>query len=195
MKKFLVLAIASIMSLCASAQLITSNTVTYKKSNGYNRIGVSYNSINYNPNFDIEDGSDAASGVSLSWTKGIPVTKDMPLFVETGLGATYAFGDLKILTATIPLNVTYKWPVTESIKVAPLAGLTFNGNIISDCSYGDDVNFFTLGWQAGVNVELGKFYVGVTYGSGFNNFFEVTDREDTYKFKLNNLTATIGIVF
>lgn len=31
MKKLLILAIASIMSLGASAQLITSNTVTYKK--------------------------------------------------------------------------------------------------------------------------------------------------------------------
>lgn len=44
MKKLLLLAIATIMSLGASAQLITSNTVTYKKSSGYNRIGVSYNS-------------------------------------------------------------------------------------------------------------------------------------------------------
>ena len=32
MKKLLLLAIATIMSLGASAQLITSNTVTYKKS-------------------------------------------------------------------------------------------------------------------------------------------------------------------
>ena len=53
MKKLLLLAIATIMSLGASAQLITSNTVTYKKSSGYNRIGVSYNSISSNA-----EGSD-----------------------------------------------------------------------------------------------------------------------------------------
>ena len=187
MKKLLILAIASIMSLGASAQLITSNTVTYKKGSGYNRIGASYNSISSSA-----EGSESVSGVSLSWTKGISVAKDMPLFIETGLGATYAFDDLNALTATIPLNVTYKWPVTESIKIAPLAGLTFNGNIISDV---EDVKFFTLGWQAGVNVELGKLYLGVTYGGGLTDYCKFDDGYDSYSFKLNNLAATIGLMF
>ena len=80
MKKLLFLAIATIMSLGASAQLITSNTVTYKKSSGYNRIGVSYNSIS-----STAEGSESVSGVSLAWTKGISVAKDIPLFVETVL--------------------------------------------------------------------------------------------------------------
>lgn len=60
MKKLLLLAIATIMSLGASAQLITSNTVTYKSS-GYNRIGVSYNSIS-----STAEGSESVSGVSLA---------------------------------------------------------------------------------------------------------------------------------
>lgn len=74
------------------------------------------------------------------------------------------------MIATIPLNVTYKWPVTESVKIAPLAGLTFNGNITSDV---DDMKFFTLGWQAGVNVELGKFYVGLSYGGGLTDLLSM----------------------
>ena len=69
MKKLLLLAIATIMSLGASAQLITSNTVTYKKSSGYNRIGVSYNSIS-----STAEGSESVSGVSLAWTKGSRVS-------------------------------------------------------------------------------------------------------------------------
>ena len=185
MKKLLVLAIASIMSLGASAQLITSNTMTYshKKGSGYNRIGASYNSISTDA-----EGSGSVSGASLSWTKGISVSKSMPLYIETGIGATYEFDELNALTATIPLNVTYKLPVTEGIKIAPLAGLTFNGNILSDA---DDVKVFSLGWQAGVNVELGKFYVGVTYGGGLTNYAG----NESYSCKLNNLAATVGIVF
>ena len=185
MKKLLVLAIASIMSLGASAQLITSNTMTYshKKGSGYNRIGASYNSISTDA-----EGSGSVSGASLSWTKGISVSKSMPLYIETGIGATYAFDELNALTATIPLNVTYKLPVTEGIKIAPLAGLTFNGNILSDA---DDVKVFSLGWQAGVSVELGKFYVGVTYGGGLTNYAG----NESYSCKLNNLAATVGIVF
>ena len=90
MKKLLVLAIASIMSLGASAQLITSNTMTYshKKGSGYNRIGASYNSISTDA-----EGSGSVSGASLSWTKGISVSKSMPLYIETGIGATYAFDE------------------------------------------------------------------------------------------------------
>ena len=86
------------------------------------------------------------------------------------------------------MNVTYKLPVTEGIKIAPLAGLTFNGNILSDA---DDVKVFSLGWQAGVNVELGKFYVGVTYGGGLTDYAG----NESYSCKLNNLAATVGIVF
>lgn len=184
MKKFLFLAIASIMSLGASAQLISSNTVTYhKEKNGYDRVGVSYNSLKP----DVDE-ADSNSGISLSWTKGIPVTNSVPLFVETGLTATYAFDNINGLTATIPVNVTYKIPVTDGFNIAPLAGLTFNGHIFQDP---DDVNFFTLGWQAGANFEFGKFYVGVTYGGDLTNYVS----NDYYDFKLNNLQATVGIVF
>lgn len=185
MKKLLFLAIASIMSLGASAQLISSNTVTYhkEKGSGYNRIGVSYNSLK--PDFD---GASSNSGISLSWTKGIAVTSSAPLFVETGVTATYAFNDINGLTATIPLNLTYKIPVADGINIAPLAGLTFNGNIFSDV---DDMKFFTLGWQAGANIEFGKLYVGVTYGGGLTNYVEVEGEGC----KLNNLQATLGIVF
>lgn len=186
MKKFLLLAIATIMSLGASAQLISSNTVTYhkEKGSGYNRIGASYNSLKG----DVS-GSESVSGVSLSWTKGISVTNSIPLYVETGVGATYAFDGISGLIATIPLNVTYKIPVAENIKIAPLAGITFNGNIFADDV--NDLKFFTMGWQAGANFEFGKFYVGVTYGGGFMDYAG----NEEYGVKLNNLQATVGIVF
>ena len=57
------------------------------------------------------------------------------------------------------------------------------------------MKFFTLGWQAGVNVELGKFYVGLSYGGGLTDFVKCEDDYESYNFKLNNFAATIGLVF
>lgn len=189
MKKLFFMAMALIMSLGASAQLISSNTVTYHKEKGpnYNRLGVSYNSLKG------EGGGDAVSGVSLSWTKGISVSSSMPLFIETGLGATYGFDGISGMIATIPLNVTYKLPVTDNIKIAPLAGITLNGNIFAS-DIDADLNVVTVGWQVGANIEFGRFYVGVSYGSGFMDYIK-GDGEYYDGSKLNNLAATIGVVF
>lgn len=190
MKKIFALAIASLMSLGASAQLISSNTMTYHKEKGknYNRVGVSYNSISS----DV-DGADAISGLSLSWTKGISVSGSLPLFVETGVGATYGFDDPSPLILSVPVNVTYKIPVTSKINIAPLLGVTLNGNLASD---NDNMKYFAMGWQVGANFEFGKFYVGLGYGGGFMDFANSEDDyDDGYKYKLNAFSATVGIVF
>ena len=194
MKKIFALAIASLMSLGASAQLISSNTMTYHKEKGknYNRVGVSYNSISS----DI-DGADAKSGLSLSWTKGISVSGSLPLFVETGVGATYGFDDPSPWILSVPVNVTYKIPVTSKINIAPLLGVTLNGNLASD---DDNMKYFAMGWQVGANFEFGKFYVGLGYGGGFMDFANSEDDYDGYydhgyKYKLNAFSATVGIVF
>lgn len=194
MKKIFALAIASLMSLGASAQLISSNTMTYHKEKGknYNRLGVSYSSIS--PDVD---GADAVSGLSLSWTKGISVSGSLPLFVETGVGATYGFDDPSPLILSVPVNVTYKIPVTSKINIAPLLGVTLNGNLASD---DDDMKYFAMGWQVGANFEFGKFYVGLGYGGGFMDFANSEDDYDGYydhgyKYKLNAFSATVGIVF
>lgn len=182
MKKIFALAIAAMMSLGASAQLISSNTMTYhkEKSRNYDRIGVSYNSVK--PDFD---EASACSGVALSWTKGIGVSSSIPLYVETGVGASYIFDDLNALTLTVPLNVTYKFPVTESINIAPLAGLAFNGNITADND--EDLKHFSMDWQVGANFEFSKFYVGVSYRGGLMDYFDGC--------KVNTFAATLGIVF
>lgn len=187
MKKLILMAVAALMSLGASAQLISSNTVTYKKGSGYNRLGISYNSLKFGE-------MDAQNGISLAWTKGISVSASQPLFIETGIGATYGFGDygFKTLHATVPLNVTYRYEISDGIRIAPLAGITFAGNIIGEDdedNYFDDFDAkrFTFGWQIGTNFEISKFYVGITYGAGFTDYVEGA--------KQKMLSATLGLVF
>ena len=118
----------------------------------------------------------------------------MPLFVETGVSATYGFDDPSPLILSVPVNVTYKIPVTSKINIAPLLGVTLNGNLASDDDY---MKYFAMGWQVGANFEFGKFYVGLSYGGGFMDFANSEDDYDDYgyKYKLNAFSATVGIVF
>ena len=206
MKKLFLMAIAAVMSLGASAQLISSNTVTHKASDNYNRFSVSYTSLS---NID----EDAMSGISAAWTKGIAISKTTPLFIETGLGLNYAWkseDEYKInwLTATIPVNLVYKYEISDGIKLAPFAGIYLRGNLLGEMNidddysqYRDDVNFFddykdggleasrfSFGWNIGVGVEINKFYLGLSYGSDLNEFVEDAD-------KIGTLSATVGFNF
>lgn len=200
------MAIAAVMSLGASAQLISSNTVTHKASDNYNRFSVSYTSLS---NID----EDAMSGISAAWTKGIAISKTTPLFIETGLGVNYAWkseDEYKInwLTATIPVNLVYKYEISDGIKLAPFAGIYLRGNLLGEMNidddysqYMDDVNFFddyddggyeasrfSFGWNIGVGVEINKFYLGLSYGSDLNEFVEDADKIGTW-------SATVGFNF
>ena len=200
------MAIAAVMSLGASAQLISSNTVTHKASDNYNRFSVSYTSLS---NID----EDAMSGISAAWTKGIAISKTTPLFIETGLGLNYAWkseDEYKInwLTATIPVNLVYKYEISDGIKLAPFAGIYLRGNLLGEMNfdeeyseYIDDINFFddyedggfeasrfSFGWNIGVGVEINKFYLGLSYGSDLNEFVEDAD-------KIGTLSATVGFNF
>lgn len=195
MKKFLLAFIAVVMCIDASAK------------SGYDRLGVSYNYI---------DVGAKLNGVSLSWTKGISLSKSLPLFLETGIGATYAAkkkdGTKNLYVgAAIPLNIAYKVSLDNSdIKITPAIGFYLRGNIYGETKYpempkdyvgiylnkqewysgnGDNPRF-QVGYQAGLVVEYHKLYVGVSYGGDFS---ETT--VDYRAEKAKTLTATVGIIF
>lgn len=197
MKKFLLAAFAVFMSLSASAQLISSNTITHKKTkSGYNRFSVSYKS------FKVDDVS--LNGVSLDWTKGISLSSSAPLYLETGLGVMYASksemdGDIshKYLGVTVPIDVTYKFDIAESgVKIAPFAGIYLRGNILgkSEIEGYDEYDWydvggkrFNVGWQLGVGFEYKALYLGVSYGGDINELME--------EVKSNTFAATLGVTF
>lgn len=197
------MAIAAVMSLSASAQLISSNTVTHKASDNYSRLSVSYTSLS-----NIKE--DGTSGFAAAWTKGISISKTTPLFIETGLGLNYAWdseddASLHWLTATVPVNLVYKYEIPNSgIKLAPFAGLYLRGNIIGEITYDDsddNFNFFddhedggleasrlNFGWNIGVGVEFSKLYLGISYAGDFNEYVEKAD-------KIGTFSATVGLNF
>lgn len=149
MKKLLLAVCAAFMTVGASAQLISSNTVTHKEGKGYNRVSLSYNALSLGDEvFDKESDLDGMNGLSLAWTKGISVSSSAPLFIETGLGLTYGWKSheesesedgysstgkvsTKFLGLTVPVNVVYKWNVPNTdVNIAPYVGIYFRGNLL-----------------------------------------------------------------
>lgn len=218
MKKLFVMAFAAMISLGASAQLISSNTVTHKEGNNYSRLSVSYNALSFDK--EVMDGS--MSGVSLAWTKGIAISSTTPLFIETGLGVTGAWKSDKedgieanssYIGMSVPVNVVYKWNIPNTdFTLAPYAGVYLRGNLygeteVEESHYGtettdwfdslEDGGFeasrFSFGWNVGLGVEYSKLYVGLSYGGDFNNFIDIED-EDA-KTKINTFSATVGFKF
>lgn len=216
MKKLLVLAIASILSLSASAQLISSNTTIHYKQkkerrhiDTYNRIGLSYDCM-------IPTFGDTGHGASLAWTFGFNVAKKYPIYLETGVGGSYGFdvGGNDHATITIPINLAYKIKASDNINIVPFVGPTFNQNFVTKGKCHHNKNF-SVGVHAGVNFEFDKFYFGLAYDQGTmcyksvmveneytytqaykdNTIEYIVTREEAKDVRLGTVSATFGFVF
>lgn len=238
MKKLFMVAFAALMTVGASAQLISSNTITHKDGNGYNRLNLSYNALSVDKEVFRKD-FNSMNGLSLSWTKGISVSSSSPLFIETGLGVTYAWKSKEdsesengytesykvsnsYLGLTVPVNLVYKFNIPNTdINIAPFVGLYLRGNLLGQTkeewessgsgyseSGDDDWNWFddldeggfeasrfNIGWNIGVGVEYSSLYVGLSYGSDFNNFVDIDEQDYKASSKVGTFSATVGFKF
>ena len=91
------------------------------------------------------------TGFSLGYTKGFSIAKQVPLFLEVGINARYAFKKLdkddmdaledmdgyemeckySLLSLDVPLNIAYKFSFPNSnVALVPYIGINFKGNII-----------------------------------------------------------------
>ena len=210
MKKLFILAVVAFVGMTASAQLISSNTITRQEtnSNNYSRYAVGYNSVSFSDDID-----ESLTGFSLEWNKGISVSTTLPLFVETGIGASYSWTskddvDYRFATIQVPLNLVYKYEVTDGVKIAPYAGLYFRGNLFAEIEEDGDTNNlfddmedggweakrFSYGFQIGVGVEFNKLYLGINYGTDLNKFIDIDetvyDGYYGYDYKVSSKTST-----
>lgn len=147
----------------ASAQFANSNASSSSTSSrsidtdGWNRVSVSFNPMK--AVIDTEGADDLSfTGFSFSYAKGFSIAKQIPLFVEAGINATYAFNtqdsedndeleylkdegynmELKttLFSLNIPVNLAYKFSLTNSnLSIVPYLGVNFRGNIIGKSKY------------------------------------------------------------
>lgn len=215
MKKIFIMAACLVaMATTASAQFMGGGSASSSSSSdgeGYTSIRLHYN------NFEIEpkNGSyDAVPSFGISLVKGWAISQDMPLFLETGVGASYTTGELfkdkdlglkweySAISAEIPVNIGYKFQINDEFAIMPFVGVSARYNITGkaegkpydeggynneNAKAEDDVKKFQFGWQIGARAMYNQFSVGVSYGADFN---EIADDS-----KAKSLIISVGYNF
>lgn len=160
--KTMATAFALICGLTASAQFSTGGSSSSHASSqaeikDYNQIGVSY--VNESFKFDFPEGDDrdnlTGNGFGISYTHGFSVTKKLPIYVETGLRFNFNFASednsdkdygyeaktkYQHAALSIPINIAYKFNVTDNFAIKPYLGLNFKFNVIMRQKYESSYN-------------------------------------------------------
>lgn len=167
----------------SSSSMNSSSDVT-----AWSGLRISYHPVSFNG-----DGDDLSfNGASVSYVKSFKVSNTAPLFIETGLNASWIGGEvedtdikLNMFSLNVPVNFGYKFAFGENNGIFPFVGLTFRGNIFGQLKYDDEsINVFDedevgdawkrfqIGWQIGVGANFNTFFVGASYGTDFSEILD-----------------------
>lgn len=194
--KFLMFACLLGIASTVSAQFVnTSSSGSSMNGNSdvavWSGLRVSYHPVSING----DGGGDISlNGASIGYVKSFGISASVPVFIETGLGASWIGGELEdtdiklnVFSLNVPINFGYKFSFDDNNGIFPYVGLTLRGNIIGNYkedgeSYNafdeDEVgevfklNRFQIGWHIGVGANFDKFFVGANYGTDFSEIVE-----------------------
>ena len=115
---------------------------------------VAFSSVYLQYNFEsqkVKSGShsesESGNSVSAGYNYAFPISSTLPLYVEAGIAAKYVWKSedgqkFNMLSAKVPVNLLFSYPVNESFAIEPYAGLYLRGNIFGkvkyDSNYDDD---------------------------------------------------------
>lgn len=143
---------AAMFALPAQAQFTTSGNAgsgsrstsgVIKDTSNYSHFGVSY--VNRTYSVDVKGAENySTNGVGINYITGISLSKETPIFFQTGARVDLGFGtidkedsaygvDMKVttLSAAIPANIAYKFTLNDGrMTITPYAGLNFKFNIL-----------------------------------------------------------------
>jgi hypothetical protein len=215
MKKIFLLALACIMMLGAQAQIVSSRSVTIKKSErtttNYVRFGVGF--MNVHGCSDLDETSTNV-GYNVVWGIQKPIT-DFNLYYDFNLGLgsrgfkdkEYDY-DASFIAHNVqlsPVNIGWKPSITDNIRfdahVGAYVGYDYTGKYkddegsisLSDMideleeSGGDKYKRFDAGLNVGVGVWYDRFNIDLSYQAGFVN--------TGHCMKTRNLLLRLGFAF
>ena len=179
MKKVFSLLAVALMAATASAQIVSSNSRNETNEPGecpaYNRLSLNYQQIKASSHGISTDG---INGVNVEFLHGFNVLKSQPLYVETGISATYANNEeiAKAIRIGVPVNLAYKYTFqSANVWVQPYAGLDLICNAYVSTYLDEekdiDTNYKRVqgGWHIGANIGYKRVNLGLKYGSDFTN--------------------------
>ncbi|MCM1349377.1 MAG: porin family protein [Firmicutes bacterium] len=239
MKKSFIAFACACIAFSASAQRASDAAFASEALKDYNRIGVSYNNEHYGFNKDMEDELDfdgvGLNGFGIDYIHGFHLSSTLPLFLETGINFNYNFGSksesyydeeytfkLQDMNFQVPVNLGWRFGLTEEASITPYVGLNFKLHMISRFKeeykedgevektdwtnlFSDDKdemgdkdatwNRFQMGWHVGVGFQYSPLYVGVQYGTDFIKAY--SHDYDGFKPSVNtgNLKVTVAYTF
>ena len=176
-------------------------------------------------------------GFNVGYSRGINLGKSLPLFLELGGEINYTSGteegeyygsdcdySISLINVSVPVNVTYRVPVSEGFAIAPFAGVNFKYNAMglvkgktrkgeSDwysvfneknlkkyLGTDEGPNVFQIGLNVGVNfVVSNKFVFGYRFQPDLMDYFkyEKSYYGEKYGAKIvtNTHAVSLGLIF
>ncbi len=215
--KFLATAFMFAVATTASAQFTNTSGAAAAPVNteGWNSFYVQYNPST----LDVDGEGIDFTGFSVGWNKAFPVSKDIPLFVEAGIGLQYLnysdeFVDydyeydakINVFSAKIPVSLMYNWQIPNSkFSIAPYAGLYLRANITGKMELSDDYDNVDADlfddddmdgepWkrvQFGYQIGVNARYNNVFAGISYGGDFSEIAEESKFK----STSITLGFCF
>ena len=224
--KFLLVACLLGIAATASAQFVNSGSSSSAGSTTgdvWEGLRVSYMPMTMV--YDVTGAEDTdLTGFSLGYVKSFGVSSTAPLFVETGLNLSYATYSeekeegkyysaevkLNMMSLTAPVNLVYKYALSEEVSILPYAGVYLRGNLFgkykTETSYDGETEStkldlfdekdmgkdgvykrLQLGWQIGVGLHYNNIALRLSYGKDFSEIAKKT--------KVATTTMSVGLNF
>ena len=224
--KFLLVACLLGIAATASAQFVNSGSSSSAGSTTgdvWEGLRVSYMPMTMV--YDVTGAEDTdLTGFSLGYVKSFGVSSTAPLFVETGLNLSYATYSeekeegkyysaevkLNMMSLTAPVNLVYKYALSEEVSILPYAGVYLRGNLFgkykTETSYDGETEStkldlfdekdmgkdgvykrLQLGWQIGVGSHYNNIALRLSYGKDFSEIAKKT--------KVATTTMSVGLNF
>lgn len=194
-KLFMVVCLLGIAST-VSAQFVNTSSAGSSMSGSSDVTAWSGLRVSYHPvSINADGGGDISfNGASIGYVKSFGVSSSAPLFIETGLSASWFGGEiedtelkLNVFSLNVPINFGYKFVFGDNNGIFPYVGLSLRGNILGNYkedgeSYnafdedevgeGFKLNRFQIGWHIGVGANFNTFFIGASYGTDFSEIID-----------------------
>lgn len=203
-KNLFLILLVMLCSLGASAQFVGGGSAKSNQNFGEQEysLRLSYNPITLAVDGDWEDAIDYLkiddildfNGFSIDFRAAFNIVDDVPLYLETGAGLTYAWSrchdeeedseydpfydvdtdfllsvDLKtkFMSLSVPINLAYKYAVNDNFAIKPYAGLKGRFNLSLVETYKEEV-------------EVSPDYYDLSYSD--EDSFNMFDKDDMEEF-------------
>lgn len=136
-------AFAQFSNASAGSNRSNGGSTMVKDCTPYDRISLYYENGKVSPDYKGADDY-STNGVSIDYIHGFSLSKSLPLFLETGLGASFGVwsdsdgnDELEIkqkvtrINMSIPVNVAYKFNINNDFSIQPYLGLNLKFNLMA----------------------------------------------------------------